>query len=468
MSRRKTPVFPAIMAVLFLGIMAACVIWLLSLPSNVRPEQSAFGFNGLRAWLVANDVEARRFIGGGQLDADQVGLRILPLMDDRTDRFDGMFGGDTEPFLRGEIRSIRDTVISQKIEDIPTLIVLAKWRDGIRLGGTIHPDFLLPTDPLPGESGTLLDMGVEDDEASEADGDPGYDGDWDIEGFAGEGDTIKIDDGIDVSDIRRLASGAPYQIEQVGLSDFISGTATLYAPQYASAPEQCRPVIGEQNRGLLFSCTTAGHPFWVLSDPDLLNNHGLPRSENAAIALELIRSLAGEGSVVIDYSTIVWVMPEHDSQGRSWTDLLGYFQPPFAWLWLAGLGFLIVLLWRGGIRGVPLIRGFTEGHGAARQTALAAQARLMRRARADGALLKALAVSYVNTLAERILGRDGRVKQRRAHVIRVLRHRDRSTAEALAAAFLEIETLPNDASSDQTIPALSRLHSAYEKALKLT
>ncbi|WP_421789036.1 hypothetical protein [Hyphobacterium sp.] len=470
MNQTRSPILPAVGAVLAVGLIAAVLLWLFSLSSAVRLERSAFGFDGLTAWLQANDIDARNFAGGGQLDSDGIGLRILPLMDDNVMRV-GRLDEPNDPYLRGEVRQIWEWVIADKTEHIPTLIVLPKWRDGVRLGGVIHPDFLLPDSELVTSDGDSVDAEEPAADTAEPDttGDkPDALADWEAGLYVETDDMIRIDSETSITDIRRVAAQAPYEIEAINLSGLVEGRATLYAPQYAQAPQQCRAMMESSHGGLLFSCASAGTSFWVLSDPDLLNNHGLARGTNAELAIALIRELASDGSVLIDYSTAVWARPEANNLGRSWADLMRYFEPPFAWLWLAGLLFFAILIWRGGVRGVPLVRRFTEGHGAARMTALSAQARLLRQARADGALLKALRASYLHTLAERTLGRNNPKENRQDRVVRVLRHRDASAANDLEAALVAVDQLPHNAGKEQALPVLARLQSAYKKALKLT
>ena len=473
----------ALIAVLIGGL-----VWLvLSIEGEPRLDRSAIGMNGLTALLQEEGLEARNFHGGGALSPEGIGLRVLPLYDTDPAVLSGnpVGGGEDARYLNGEIRAIFEGVIGTKIETLPTLIILPKWRDGVRLAGYLHPEFLLGSDiprnaepeAVPETASTaaapeateqddrLVDPEIDNTEETK----PDPDEDWDVEGFAGEGDYTELEyRPAAFGGFRRIASDAPVRIEEVSLTPYLSGQATLYAPQYAAAPLDCEALVGTADRGLLFECHTAGHLYWVLSDPDLLNNHGLARGENAELAVALIRELADGGAILVDHTVQPWLSPDLSEYGRSLSDLLRFLDPPFRWLWLAALVFLIVLLWRGGVRGLPLVRQFTEGHGAARMTALAAQAKLMRRSRADGALLKTLLSAHIATLAERMLGRDSNPSHREARVLRALDHREKAVAEAFEASIAEIRALPDQAGPDLTIPALSRLEKAYKKALKLT
>ncbi|WP_394693662.1 hypothetical protein [Hyphobacterium sp.] len=489
MAGRTKPGFPFITGGILFLLVAACIAWLLTLERAPRISRSVIGLDGLVALLDAHGLETRAFHGGDALDPEGIGLRILPLYDNNTAGIDSTSPGGEGRYLRPEIQRIFNGVISTKIETLPTLVVMSKWRDGIRQAGFIHPDFLLSSD-IPA-SAEPADVVEDDGNADIAPEDSTTDDDWDVEGFAGDGDVVELqpeneylppktpgeivvdepaDDyqQADFGTFYRLATEQPEQVEPVSLSPRLAGSASVYAPQYAVAPLGCEALIGEGERGLLFECVTNDVTYWLLSDPDLLNNHGLARGENARLAVELIRGLAGEGVVIVDYTAVPWLLRDVSEHARSLSDLLRYFEPPFRWLWLAGLGFLIILLWRGGVRGVPLVRRFTEGHGAARRTSLIAQARLMRRARADGALLKTLLSTHITTLAERILGRDARIADREARVLRRLDHADAEVGKSFRDVIAEIRNLPDTAGLDQTVPALSRLETAYKKALKLT
>lgn len=493
MANRKAARFPYLGAVVLLVLLVSSAAILMSFSSPPRIARSAFGFDGLTALLNASGIESRNFHGGGSLNPEGIGLRILPLFDDDTDELNNIFGLDAaDRYLRSEIQPIFNADISTKIETLPTLVVLAKWRDGIRQAGFIHPDFLLPSQTPESAEPAVAER--ESGNAYTPPVDTTEDDDWDVEGFAGDGDIIELVPESEADEARRVkpardagtddsgqdyappvfgqflrqANETPGPLENVPLAPHLAGHAALYAPQYAVAPHGCEALIGSAGRGLLFECISNDVTYWVLSDPDLLNNHGLARGGNALRAIELIEGFAGDGTVLIDYTNRFWLRPDLTEYGRSLSDLLRYFAPPFRWLWLAGLGFLVILLWRGGVRGAPLLRLFSEGHGARRRVSLEAQARLMRRARSDGALLKTLLATHLAALAERLLGRDVPRQDRESRVLRRLEHRDPGTADSLREAIAEVRNLPDTASPDQTIPALSRLETAYKKALKLT
>ncbi|MEE2525677.1 hypothetical protein V0U79_04805 [Hyphobacterium sp. HN65] len=453
---------PFLTAAILIGVTGLCVYLFLQIQRVPTVPRSAVGLDGLAVLLDANDIPTRTLTSAQPFDPDAVGLRILPLYDDDPGGPGDFFVSDEDLYLNPAIRPILETVIDRKIESLPTLVVLSKWRDGIRQAGFIHPEFLLASDVVGTSSGFEAEISPQDSPPE----DKPREGERDNQGFAGDAGIDQLEfDPVEFGGFRRLAAGAPQQVETVSAGRY--GSADLYAPQYAIAPFNCDVMVGEAGRGLLFECLSGGQIYWVLSDPDLLNNHGLARGDNARTAINLIRDLANGGDVLIDYTTIPLLSPG-EARGRSLADLLRYFGPPFRALWLAALVALIVLLWRGAIRGVPLVRRFTEGHGAARRTSFAAQAGLMRRSRADGALLKALLKSHLAVLSDRLLGRDIPRAGRRDRLLRAIRHRDAATADDLETAIREIDSLADTAGTDATVPVLARLESAYRKALELS
>ncbi|MFM7445616.1 MAG: hypothetical protein ACKO2N_17190, partial [Tabrizicola sp.] len=164
---------------------------------------------------------------------------------------------------------------------------------------------------------------------------------------------------------------------------------------------------------LLASCPVTGMSgtVMILSDPDLLNNHGLRLGQNAEIARDVLLSAAGEGSLVIDYSRDNWLGSTEApiERERTWSDLLRFFQPPFLALWLGGGLVLALVLWRSFRRAGPVVH--TNGPSAHKKVteggkllAIRARARLMRLTGQDGALLADYAAARVAATAARLVG----------------------------------------------------------------
>lgn len=84
------------------------------------------------------------------------------------------------------------------------------------------------------------------------------------------------------------------------------------------------PTIGS-DRGILVGWYRRGdQTVWVLSDPDILSNHGLREGDNAVLAIRLIESMRSpQGAVVFDET------------------VHGYWQPPSLWRSLFQIPFIV-------------------------------------------------------------------------------------------------------------------------------
>ncbi len=100
-----------------------------------------------------------------------------------------------------------------------------------------------------------------------------------------------------------------------------------------------RPLIGSADAMLLGELTDHNRTVWILSDPDIVSNHGLPRVGNAALAAAMIERLrSGAGRVVFD-ETI------HGFAGVPTNPLALLFRFPFVIATLLGAMTVALLLW---------------------------------------------------------------------------------------------------------------------------
>jgi hypothetical protein len=351
-----------------LGLVAAVVLaGLLYLMSQRQQElrRSPVGFDGLQVWLAAEGGSVQNFTGGWLLDPASIDLLVLPLFDTVPDR-------PLEPALdkmqllyQQDENDLDWWSIREKLGTVPGLIVLPKWRSGMRLTGIAHPALLVEEYRL----NQLLR-------------------------------TLTGEESIQLSRVRRVFTNLAYQ-SQTGAEM----SAELYAAQLFDG-SVCEPIIGRGRETLLASCPVAGGEgtVLILSDPDLLNNHGLRLGQNAEIARDFLLSATAEGSLVIDYSRDNWLAsPEEPIQReRTWSDLLRFFQPPFLTIWLGGAMIMILVLWRSFRRAGPVgSRVVTAG---GKLQAIRARARLMRLTGQDGALLADYAAARVAATAARLVG----------------------------------------------------------------
>ena len=116
-------------------------------------------------------------------------------------------------------------------------------------------------------------------------------------------------------------------------------TPNLEAPIQLVHGDRLQPIIGDTDGMLLGQLTDRGRKIWVLSDPDVIANHGLARPGNVALAVAIIERLrTGSGSVVFD-ETI------HGFATAPANPLLLLFRFPFAVATGQGAIAIALLLW---------------------------------------------------------------------------------------------------------------------------
>lgn len=335
-----------------LGIVA--LLWLFGGARELH--RSAVGLAGLVAWLEENGIDARTFGGQGYLVRGEVGLRILPLYDTdlAADRVppatpEDVVAQTSEVDLDGH-------VVAAKVELLPTLVVLPKWRTGMRVLGAAHRRLLIPEAELARLIGQIRDLGGQVRRTA-----PGY--------------------------VEIAVPGRPAPIG-------------LYHPQ-TLAGSGCEPLVGTGEDMLLGRCTVpagkAGSTdggsveFWLLADPDLMDTHGLARADNAALAVDLVREMAAGRPVVLDLSTEVLTVEraEPDEEPDGWEQAARLFAWPFAMVWIGFAAVSALVLWRALTRYGPVARPYEDAPRASREVSIDAKARLLRLARHDRALLSA-------------------------------------------------------------------------------
>ncbi len=90
----------------------------------------------------------------------------------------------------------------------------------------------------------------------------------------------------------------------VWLRSGLPHTPTLADPQLVDS-SKLRPILGSRNGGLLIGEFERGSQrIWVLSDPDIIANHGLGDGENAQLAHAIVEALRPVGGAVIFDETI--------------------------------------------------------------------------------------------------------------------------------------------------------------------
>lgn len=415
-------------------VIAAVVLglfyWWASSDRGQELRRSPTGFDALATWLRAEGLPARTYRGRTRVNKSEVDLRILPLFDFDLENDRELPETDNELIFQESELDISVRVLRQKIAAVPTLVILPKWRSGMRLTGLAHPDLIGSWRKL---NALLKELSPR---LGKVGGIPRAFVDFRVQG--GEADGLK---------------------------------ARLYSPDLI-AWSDCEPIIGDRELMVLGRCEltvdgdAAKVSFWLLSDPDLLNSHGLRLGDNATIAALLLPEIAGDGQIVIDYTTRVWPDDPVKDREREWSDLLRFFDYPFGILW-AGFGaFAALILWRAWIRYGATVRLFDDGPGAARVVSIMATARLLRLSGHDGSLLATYVTQRMQYAASEILGAHRPIAaDPLQQVADWVERRDRARARALSQAAREARTIDPDAPTIEVVRRLETFETLLEQVL---
>ncbi len=415
-SKAPSPLRADVMVIGLIVVLALAALAYVLSQRQQELRSSPVGLDGLQLWLTSGGASAQSFSGGWMLDPASVGLLVVPLHDTELDR-------DLTParskqellFQQDEIDQDWNSLFA-RLDQVPTLIVLPKWRSGMRLTGIAHPALLV--------DGARIDAVLRG---------------------------LTAEPSIRLNRSRQVFTAQPYTD-----ANGAKLTTEIYAAQLFDGTA-CDPIIGSGRQTLLASCPVTGwgtdHQVLILSDPDLLNNHGLRLGQNAAIARDILVSSAGEGSILIDYSSDNWFAETDEpiQSDRTWSDLLRFFEPPFLALWI-GAGLTIALvLWRSFRRAGPVTAATAAGAG--KMQAIRARARVMRLTGQDGAMIADYASARIAATAARLVGpgHTRQIGEERAFLRYVTRRRA-DLADRLEAALARLHALP------RRIPAAVAIH----------
>jgi len=414
-------------------IAAICVIAIAGVGYLLSQRQqtlrsSPAGLDGLQIWLSSNGVSAQNFSGGWLMDQTAIGLMLIPLYDTRLDATRDAPETQQELLLQQDEYDLDSSVIAQKAQKVPALVVLPKWRSGMRLTGLAHPVLIADRKRLT--------------------------------------DTVNKITGAEDGGL--VYAKVPFTDFRYRSTEGENLRALIYAAQMFKGPG-CKPVLRTDEAMLLGDCPLEGgengRRVLVLSDPDLLNNHGLRLGDNARIALDVLRDKAGDRNVVIDYSRSSWlrdpaVQPERE---RSWEDLARFFGPPFVTLWIGAALALCLFLWRAALRYGPVLPELAEP-GAGKALAVRARARLMRLSGQDGALAREYAAARIAATAASLFGaaHAGHYAGEDAFLdFAERRHPDE--AARLRTVLAEIRGLPAHVPASEAIRLIDQLEQVLEQ-----
>lgn len=111
----------------------------------------------------------------------------------------------------------------------------------------------------------------------------------------------------------------------------------IEAPQLITA-RRLRPIIGSEQGMLLGELRRGYRRIWILSDPDLVSNHGIDSSDNAVLAVQIVNALRPRDGIVIVDETIHGFRLD-PSLWRT------FFEFPYVIATIQAFAALIMLLW---------------------------------------------------------------------------------------------------------------------------
>jgi len=115
----------------------------------------------------------------------------------------------------------------------------------------------------------------------------------------------------------------PRRLSPLHQRDIITAVPSLVAPQLLRSAE-LEPIVAT-DQGILFG-KFVGEEIYVLSDPDVLNNHGLDNGQNALLVAQIVDYARSGRSIVIDET------------------LHGYLRKPSMWRALFEMPFVLVTI----------------------------------------------------------------------------------------------------------------------------
>lgn len=337
-------------------------------------DRSVLGADGLEIWLRGNGIAVTRANPRLTHRREDLSAMIAPLYDTDLEDRAAPPADDAARMANPDPREFEGWMLEASAEMLPTLVVLPKWREGFALTGIAHEQTQVPPAALRGVLRNL-----------------------DLEGAR----MLPVENRVTTA--RVAVSPAAPRAQDIALF-----RAQLL--DVLSLPSRCSPLVVIGDGALLIDCheTDEAVPMRVLSDPDVLNNHGLRLADNAAFALAMVRDLtAGDARPVLLATVSVLVSDDEgppEPHERTTEDLSRFFAWPLSALWLMGGAVLGLALWRGSRRFGPAHGPAPDIAASSRRAAIAAKARLLRLSGADARMAGEHARAHLADMAVQALG----------------------------------------------------------------
>lgn len=363
--------------VAFVLVLVAALALLKAATRDLALDRSALGVAGFAQLAPELGLTLQEPKGWGALKASALALRILPIYDLNLNTEDQPATSRQEQLGQSTLRELDSDVFYSKVTGLKTLVVLPKWRGAVMVTGGAHRDFLI----APSMFNTLLpQLYLQRPVIQQI-----------TRGFADEavlihGKTVRV---------------------------------ALFQPQTFkrnTLPQRCKELAGLAEGALLIHCVAVlGKPeMAALSDPDLLNNHGITMAENADFIVAALRALQAPTEsrpIYLDTSTEQLLVPEQDKEAQYYSrktqDLMRFFAWPLSLFWLAGAAVLAVAIWRGAMRFGPVLQVAEDRLEVSKLAAIDAKARLIRMSRNDGRMVAEFTLTRLQDLAQQTFGAGG-------------------------------------------------------------
>ncbi|MEZ2221622.1 hypothetical protein [Rhizobium sp. RCC_161_2] len=383
--------------ILFLGLLLGLAAWALFGSSRDSGyDRSPLGNKGLQLWLQAKGIAVIRSDVHVTRARSEVSLRILPLPASQGDT------AETQADDEKNSDRLESWIYQAKLYELPTLIILPKWRDSV------------VKDEVARESGLLP--------------------------FA---DIYRDLERIYRPDLYLKRSGPDFEEAQLTLMPDKPEKVALYRAQLfdrSSLPSHCTELAGMRSGALLLRCED-GVTIYLLSDPDLLNNHGLALANNAAFAVSMIRNLRGADEtrpVYLDTNGQLLDSEKPVDEGktyeRSATDLKRFFAYPLSVIWGTILLVVAICFWRGAYRFGPPLVETSPNIEISKTAAIEATARLLRLSGNDGRMTAQFVQHLLADKAILLFGSGAGNQAGIERMFQRLARRDQVSAHALQSA----------------------------------
>ncbi|MBB6221032.1 hypothetical protein [Rhizobium leguminosarum] len=384
---------PVLILVLVLGLAALALFWL---PRGSDYDRSPLGNKGLELWLQAKGIPVLRSDPHVVQARSKISLRIVPLSIRQGEAVASRPDDETDGLGPENLAEEAGRYT------LPTLIVLPKWRGNVSTEGVAGKSGLVATADISNELDKIgySDFGFARSEADFEEAQP------------------------------HLQPGQPIKIALYQAQTF----------ERSSLPSGCEEIVGMPLGALLLRCED-NPEVYLLSDPDLLNNHGLALADNAGFAVSLVQFLRGSAETrpvyldtagrPLDNETTV---DEGKSYERSASDLQRFFAYPLSVIWGTLLVVAAICFWRGAYRFGPPLREASANIELSKTAAIDATARLLRLSGNDGRMAGQFVLHLLADKAQLLFGSGAGNQAGIARLFQRLARQDKAAAQALHAA----------------------------------